>query len=671
MKLKKTLAATFAATMLAAACCGSLVACGNKNNDPKPTPDPGITNPDHTPNPDNNNNGVYTITFDAGIGTFADGSNSTTRQTYNGVLGQLPDDPTHAVYTFAGWNTDINGEGTTVTAGSAFSAATTVYAQWTSGAPSTTEYTITFDANGGTLATGTKPMKTVNGKLAELPDDPTPPSVKKRFVGWYTDASIWSGSKVTTSYEFYSATENITVYARYEDINGLWIGNEIKYEFEGTSYTVYAYDVDFSGGVEYEVWYGGSRVTGDAFIPTQSSDKVEWVNDKLKLKSGAQADDVILNVAYKTDVDQLTVNEIILANLQEDDGVYLGQNKVASFTQSKADSVVTASNIIVPTSGTELFTVKFGGKTLNISNDQWNASGDTLTALLARDFRVRAKINSNNNSLTIAAGTYSIRFNYTQDNDYRLSLSGQSTGELPRAAASDYYLVGSSVSFSDRWIAYDDNNNIPDERHFILNGDAAGGDEVYELTVDLYAGDTFKILTAGNQWDDALGGSAFTDWSDYFKDGDNAEVVESGSYTIYLRKSTGPLYVTDCIRNGNAAGLSYTYDVFVSGTMNSWGMTAVDATGIVSGMKAFEVTLAEGDTFGFKSTITGQSGDGIWTGWADYTKVPVDKNNTSNYVRKADDSNNFYAAVAGTYRFTIFINEAGNIMQIEIDFHIA
>ena len=70
-----------------------------------------------------------------------------------------------------------------------------------------TNYTITFDANGGTV--GTASAKTnPDGKLSTLP---TPSRSGYSFTGWYTAAS--GGTQVTTTTVF---TENTTIYALWQ-----------------------------------------------------------------------------------------------------------------------------------------------------------------------------------------------------------------------------------------------------------------------------------------------------------------------------------------------------------------------------------------------------------------------------------------------------------------------
>ena len=77
-------------------------------------------------------------------------------------------------------------------------------------APAPTEFTVTFDGNGGTLSVGN--MTTTNQKIASLPG--ASHSGSYCFDGWYTEKS--GGTKVTTTTVF---SANTTVYAhwRYND----------------------------------------------------------------------------------------------------------------------------------------------------------------------------------------------------------------------------------------------------------------------------------------------------------------------------------------------------------------------------------------------------------------------------------------------------------------------
>jgi len=82
------------------------------------------------------------VTFDANGGVL--GTGDATRPVVEGTeVGTLPT-PTRTGYTFAGWWTAANG-GTQISASTTVNANVTYYAHWT-----VNQYTVTFDANGGT-----------------------------------------------------------------------------------------------------------------------------------------------------------------------------------------------------------------------------------------------------------------------------------------------------------------------------------------------------------------------------------------------------------------------------------------------------------------------------------------------------------------------------------------
>jgi uncharacterized protein (TIGR02145 family)/uncharacterized repeat protein (TIGR02543 family) len=152
---------------------------------------------------------TYTIAFDANGGTVS--STSSTTNT-DGKLASLPT-PTRNGYTFDGWYTAETG-GTKVELSRAYTANATIYARWT-----LITYTITFDANGGTVSP-TSAKTGDDGKLASLP---TPTRTGYTFDGWYANTA--GGTEVLASRTY---TANATIYARWTlitytvtfDVNG-------------------------------------------------------------------------------------------------------------------------------------------------------------------------------------------------------------------------------------------------------------------------------------------------------------------------------------------------------------------------------------------------------------------------------------------------------------------
>lgn len=147
----------------------------------------------------------YTVTFDSQGGSTVE-SQSVEK---DGKVTE-PDAPTRSGYTFAGWfrnqacTNQWNFATDTVTSN------ITLYAKWT---PVKKNYTITLNANGGTLPEGQSGTLTTNddGKLTALPADPTRPDYT--FDKWTTS----TGVDVTTALVFDS---NTTIYAQWKKADG-------------------------------------------------------------------------------------------------------------------------------------------------------------------------------------------------------------------------------------------------------------------------------------------------------------------------------------------------------------------------------------------------------------------------------------------------------------------
>lgn len=152
----------------------------------------------------------YTISFylNDGVNTGVYSTITTTDSYGYHVLASLPAQPTRDGYDFAGWFTETSGGTKIELLITNFYGDCPVYAQWTSQQVPVTGYTITFDANGGTL-TGDATMTTdANGNLGSLPTAPSWEGYT--FTGWF-DAAI-GGNEVTTGTSF---TANTTVYAQW------------------------------------------------------------------------------------------------------------------------------------------------------------------------------------------------------------------------------------------------------------------------------------------------------------------------------------------------------------------------------------------------------------------------------------------------------------------------
>ena len=144
--------------------------------------------------------GNYKVTFDANSGSVSPTSKDVT---YGLTYGTLPT-PTRNGYSFNGWYTAKTG-GTKITDSTkvTLSGNQTLYAQWTA-----QEYTIKFDANGGSVSPTSVKVK----MDATYPLFPTPQRSNYNFNGWYTAKT--GGTKITSSAKFTAATDQ-TLYAQW------------------------------------------------------------------------------------------------------------------------------------------------------------------------------------------------------------------------------------------------------------------------------------------------------------------------------------------------------------------------------------------------------------------------------------------------------------------------
>jgi len=144
---------------------------------------------------------TYTVAFNANGGSGAPASQT---KTYNQSLTLSSTAPTRTGYTFAGWNTAANGTGTDYSAGGSYTQneAVTLYAKWT-----VIQYTVTWDANGGTVSPTSSTVNSGNSVTA-----PTPTRSGFTFSTWRNPQT--GGDPVfIAAGGSYTPTINITFYA--------------------------------------------------------------------------------------------------------------------------------------------------------------------------------------------------------------------------------------------------------------------------------------------------------------------------------------------------------------------------------------------------------------------------------------------------------------------------
>ena len=204
---------------------------------------------------------TYTVSFHV---NYSGGTNPASRTvTYNSTYGTLPA-PTRRGYTFGGWYTTSSF--TTQVKSSTKVTTTrdhTLYAKWTANT-----YTVTLDANGGTVTPATLSV-VYDGKYGDGYNDSLPSAKRDgyTFTGWYT-AKI-GGLKVEP-FHLISKAYDHTIYA-------CWTPNTYTVTLiggggKGTSLASYTYGVETELPTDwtkqcakFDGWYtaqtGGERVT--------------------------------------------------------------------------------------------------------------------------------------------------------------------------------------------------------------------------------------------------------------------------------------------------------------------------------------------------------------------------------------------------------------------------
>ncbi|TDF95444.1 InlB B-repeat-containing protein [Paenibacillus piri] len=189
-------------------------------------------------------------------------------------------------YTFAGWNTQSDGNGTSYASGAAFPmgvANVTLYAMWTSNPPLT--YTVTYDGNGA--ESGSVPIDShayETGTTVTVLDN-TGNLMKPgyTFTGWNTQ-SDGNGTSYATGAAFPMDAANVTLYAK-------WTVNNTGGSSRGRS----------SGG-------SSSTPSSDTVISTNGSITLP-LGKKGELSLGDEVKIVISDDAFDKEL-QITINRV-------------------------------------------------------------------------------------------------------------------------------------------------------------------------------------------------------------------------------------------------------------------------------------------------------------------------------------------------------------------------
>ncbi len=160
----------------------------------------------------------YTVIFHKNIG---DGETQSQSFTYDEGMKSLADNTfTRNGYTFDGWNTSENGTGTSYTDKQSVKNLTTsgtvnLYAKW-----KLVEYSITYNLNGGTQASGQATSFNVESQDIALKDPSKGDGYG--FMGWY-DNPGFTGNKVTVIAK--GSIANSTLYAKWGFAGNFQVSN--------------------------------------------------------------------------------------------------------------------------------------------------------------------------------------------------------------------------------------------------------------------------------------------------------------------------------------------------------------------------------------------------------------------------------------------------------------
>ncbi len=198
----------------------------------------------------------YTVSFDTNGGGAAPADITVeTGAAYN-ALGGWPNAPVREDHTFDGWYTAAEG-GTKVTSTDTVTQEQdhTLYAHWTEEAAR--EFTVIFDANGGTVTTASKQV-TQNQLYGELP---APTRTGFRFDGWYTAAEggseITAGSSVETTADHTLYAHWTQLYTVTFDANGGVVSTTSKQAAQDQPYG--ELPVPTRDGYQFDGWYTAAQ----------------------------------------------------------------------------------------------------------------------------------------------------------------------------------------------------------------------------------------------------------------------------------------------------------------------------------------------------------------------------------------------------------------------------
>ena len=194
----------------------------------------------------------FTVVLDYHYDGAEDGTVSVTFGSTFGAASGWVETPVRTGYEFLGWYENVDGTGTRYTGSTQITTELaqgfTLYAKWAQ-----TTYTVTFDANGGTVGgAGTKEIRVEENGTVSADAVETPERTGYRFGGWYHDdtALVFGKTKITA---------DITFTARWTQVWTVTVGGEpVATLAEGETYTLEVPEA--VGGQTFMGWTSGGTL---------------------------------------------------------------------------------------------------------------------------------------------------------------------------------------------------------------------------------------------------------------------------------------------------------------------------------------------------------------------------------------------------------------------------
>lgn len=194
----------------------------------------------------------FTVVLDYNYDGAEDGTVSVTFGSTFGAASGWVETPVRTGYEFLGWHENVDGTGTRYTGSTQITTELaqgfTLFAKWAQ-----TTYTVTFDANGGTVGgAGTKEIRVEENGTVSADAVETPERTGYRFGGWYHDdtALVFGKTKITA---------DITFTARWTQVWTVTVGGEpVATLAEGETYTLEVPEA--VGGQTFMGWTSGGTL---------------------------------------------------------------------------------------------------------------------------------------------------------------------------------------------------------------------------------------------------------------------------------------------------------------------------------------------------------------------------------------------------------------------------